>query len=587
MPTVNASLIPTITPGNLFDRFTTDASLNIRWLTALDPVFFEVLNRPDVDIVVRQLILAKAVDQIELRLSHQSLFPFLVTPKVKTGTEETVLPLSWIWDMHVSLPAKWELLRLMKIKRISGTNIGGSAGDAITGKLRLVFSAQQKGSASEVAMFFVDYLIDSVFTYQLNRITIADSAEEPNPIDPGEATTVDGFVTFRTQNLADAAVQDFFKKLAPPDGATDSDSDGIFDVPAVYEMVGTGPGGITTPDDFLEAALDHGTGILVDSAWNAIPDQNANVNSWLEATNFPFRIGASRTAVNGITVPKILFTEMSITAPERDEASDDDTRQNFPVWLSSIERLDDLASSLKITFSTHSIDPAGVPKDVEFGTLTLERSMAPGTVVDIVPSDDLLGRVGTESESFMQGFGSGHVVLSSLWGATTDEVDNFFNSFLAILDVPPLATFTQDAGILSFLSVDRSPRWSPTRDQFSALAGSTARREVPVNPSDDNRYVTEKDDGLGDAIDFRTKPGFPDELRENPHIEPVGYVGGLVHPIVKLVVDAEGLSADNMDYETHILPRLTCLLGRNPEFSDFWFDGTLLKFFTGNAWISL
>ena len=132
MPTINPLLIPRISAGNLFDQLTTNTSINIRWVTALDPVFFEAINRPIADVAVRQLIIAKTLDAINLRLSHQALFPFLIPAKVDVGTTEIELPGSWIWDLHASLPKKWENVRLAKIKRISGTN-GVTSG--FTGKL--------------------------------------------------------------------------------------------------------------------------------------------------------------------------------------------------------------------------------------------------------------------------------------------------------------------------------------------------------------------------------------------------------------------------------------------------------------------
>jgi hypothetical protein len=96
--------------------------------------------------------------------------------------------------------------------------------------------------------------------------------------------------------------------------------------------------------------------------------------------------------------------------------------------------------------------------------------------------------------------------------------------------------------------------------------------------------VTEQDQGLGDSIDFRTKAGFPDDLRENVDIEPIGFTGALTHRIVSLIVDASG-SAHN--YDKDILPRLECLFGRPIKFGDYWYDGTLLKFYNGDTWVSL
>lgn len=585
MPEIDPTLIPTITPGNIFERLTTDRSLNIRWLVATDPVLFEALNRPMADITVRQLIIAKALDDINLRLSHQALFPFLITAKVEAGSSgELELPGSWIWDMHTSVPAKWELLRLAKIKRISGTNTGGSGGDEVTGRLRFVFSAQQKGSSTEVYLFYVDYRIDSYFTYQICDITAVTSSEEDNPIDPGEAETIAGFIIFRTLFLENEDYVSFLKALAPPSDTTDSNSDGIFDDPAVYEILATPPGGIFQPDDFLESALSHGTGTVVASAFNSIPSTDSDFQAWLSSSNYPFRIGATRTSMEGVTVPSAFFREFSVTTPAPDQETADVSLQNHPVWLSSIERLDDLSTLLKFKFSTHSINPTGTPQVVEFASLTLEKSMTPGTVVNIVAEDDLLENETTEQENFRQGFGLGHVVLSSLWGSTTDEVKDFFEGFGAILDTPPETTFTKDSGILSSFALARNSRYTPTKGQWEALAGTTARLTTPKNPGDSNRFVTEQDRGLGEEVDFRTLDGFPEDLRENPDIEPIAYASTNIRPLVKLIVDA---SKDDHDYDTDVLPRLRCLFGRDPEFGDMWFDGTLFKMFNGQQWQSI
>lgn len=109
-------MIPTKAPGTLFSALTGgDPNLTIRWLVAADPVFFEVLNRPIADVVVRQLVLAKALDNLQVKLGHQALFPYVVQPKIASGTEVVDVPLGLIWDMHASLPKKWERLRLAKI----------------------------------------------------------------------------------------------------------------------------------------------------------------------------------------------------------------------------------------------------------------------------------------------------------------------------------------------------------------------------------------------------------------------------------------------------------------------------------------
>lgn len=587
-PDINPALVPTVNPGQMFSRFTEDTTLNIRWLVSQDPVLFEVLNRPIADVVVRQLIIAKAIDALQLRLSHQALFPFLITCKIQTGTHEVETPPSWIWDMHVSIPAKWELLRLAKVERISGSNGSGSSGSTgsdITGKLRLIFTAQEKGSNIEVALFYVDYQIDNVFTYQIVRVTPADTTIDPVSIDPGEAETINGFIYFRTLDRSVAENKDFLLSLAPPIVPVDSNSDGIFDNPAIYEVLSTPPGGITNPDDFIQGSLNHGTGIVVASAFNSIPIADSDVEAFLRAANFPFRVGATRTSIHGITIPGATFREFSIVVPAPDEATGDTSMRNSPVWLSSIQRLDSLATQLKFIFSTYTIqdDNPDVPKIVEFAVLVLNRTFLPGRVVDITPITDLLNAPEASAQDFIQGYGLGHVVLSSIWASSSAEITNFFDSFLALVDTDT-TTFAKDSAILSWLSTDRSSRYIPTKGQFAALKGSTSRLLNPIFPNDSNRFVPEEDQGFGDAIDFRTKADFPDELRENPFIEPIGYTGGLLHRVVSLIIDA---STDQLDYNRDLLPRLRCLLGRDPRFGDFWFDGTVLKFFTGDAWISL
>lgn len=247
MPTISPSLVPTIAPGALFDRFTTDTSINIRWLVATDPVYFEVLNRPLADLALRQLIIAKTLDQLNLRLGHQALFPYIVQPKVLAGTSLTDVPLSMIWDMHVSLPSKWEKLRLARVKRVSGVSTGTDPEH--TGKLRLVFTAQQTGSITEVAVFQADMDIDSVLQYQIVRVEIPTTLDETTPIDAGEAETVDGFITFRTLDQSDTISDTFLTAIAPPI-AGPTDSSGEYITPSVYEITDSASGGESEVDDF-------------------------------------------------------------------------------------------------------------------------------------------------------------------------------------------------------------------------------------------------------------------------------------------------------------------------------------------------
>jgi len=588
MPTVDPTLIPTVQPGNLFNTFTTDSAFNVRWITALEPVYFEIQNRPTVDVVVRQLVIAKAIDAMQLRLGHQSLYPFLIVCKITIGTSLIETPPSWVWDMHVSMPSKWEYVRLAKVKRISGTNGDGSSGSSgsttPTGKLRLIFSGQQEGSSVEVSLFYVDYIINSLYSYQISRISTVTNAEESNAIDPSEAETIDGFIIMRTLDLTNQTELDFIISLAPPSDQS-LNPDGTYVHPAVYEVASTLPGGSSETNDFAQDSLSHGTGLLVVSAYNAIPAIDSDIATWLRATNYPFRVGATRTSTNGITIPSAIFSEFSMIAPAPDEATGDVSMNNSPVWLSSIERLDSLANQLLFTFSTYSIEGDGTtPQSVEVGTITLDRSYISGQVVNIVPLNNLLQAPAALNTEFMQGYGSGHVVLSSIWSGTTSEVSDFFDLFLTIIDVPATAVYNKASAILSSYSLNRIPRTVPTTGQFQAAAGTTERRATPIYPSDNNRVVLEQDIGKGDPIDFNTLAGFPENLRENPDIEATGYKGGIVHPIVTLIVDASGTQHT---YDTDVLPRLVCLLGRSPQFGDFWWNGTLLSFFNSDTWISL
>jgi hypothetical protein len=218
MPTIDPALVPVINPGQLFSRFTTDTTLNIRWIEPTDPVYYEVQNRPVADVALRQLILAKALDNINLRLSHQAIFPFLIPPKVNAGTGGILdLPISWIWDMHISIPAKWILLRLTKIERISGHNPTSTGSDQsdYTGKLRLIFAAQEIGATAETSLFYLDYDIASLLSYQFVPAVVVTSAIASDAVDPSEAETIAGYAIFRTLDLDDPETQTFLDGVHP------------------------------------------------------------------------------------------------------------------------------------------------------------------------------------------------------------------------------------------------------------------------------------------------------------------------------------------------------------------------------------
>jgi hypothetical protein len=574
MPNISPSLIPFIPAGQLFDRLTTDTTLNIRWITAKDPVFYEVENRPIADVTVRQLIIAKAIDNIALRMGHMYLFPFLIVPKLDAGSLGHIeLPAAWIWDLHVSLPQKWEYVRLAKIIRLNGSN-GGSGGSSgsYTGNLRLIFTAQIRGSITEVAVFRADYQIDSSLTYQVSRVTVPVTGEEPVTVPASETSTIDGFIEFRTLDVTDSTVQTMLNALVPGGG---TGSSGLTTVDIL-------DGGNVSGDSYSLTSFAHGTGLLTSSAYNLIPVLDADPNIWLEAFNYPFRITAPRQSTTPtsapITIPKAIFSEFDICVPVSDQPTGDTSGAFCPCWVNRIERIDGAANQIKFIFATFNItedQQSTVP--IEFADMTLTRTMTPGTVVEIKAIDDLLMATGSSESEQMQGFGRGHAVLSDKWGGSTSEIADFFDAFVPIIDDPPAAIFTDEATHLSSIAVSRSPRNIPTDGQYDALKGTSTRRTSPIVPSDANRYVTEQDGGLGDTVDFSaaTSP-IPIAQRDNPDINRYGYKGGLVSPLITLVVNSAGTSHN---YETDILPRLQALLNRPPRHGDRWLDGTRIKTF--------
>ncbi len=582
MPTITPSMVPTKAPGTLFSALTgDDTTLQIRWLRPIDPAFYETLNRPMSDIVVRQLVIAKAVDALQIRLGHQALFPYLTQPKVGSGTDEADVPLGWIWDFHASLPKKWEKLRLAKIKRLSGTN-GETEG--YSGWLRLIFTAAVENSTTEVALFQADYLIDSSLSYQTARLVVVESPEESVVISSGEQETIAGFIIFRTMDLDADETQTFLDLVAPPEDQTDSDSDGFYDSPGIYEIVDSPPGGANVTDDFNLLSLAHGTGLLTDSAWNAIPQLDSDIQSWLTSFNYPFDATANRTSTVGIVIPSGLFREFDITAPAGDQPTGDNSGTFFPVWISRIERVGTGANQLRLYFATYNVtDEAagGTPSAtaLEFASLDLSRTFSEGEIVEITPIDDLLLQTGT-GEEFQQHFGRGHVVLSSLWNNTSSEVADFFDSFESIVDSPADTEFSAAATRISSFGISRVPKYVPTVGQSRALAGSTSRRTTPIPPSFDNRFVTEKDQGTGNQIDLESKPG----ITPNSAIDRYGYSGSLAHQMVKLVVDSDQVGSDPNFYDDEVLPRLRLLFGRDPAFGDFWYNGTRLMFNNGDTW---
>jgi hypothetical protein len=576
MPTIDPTKVPTVNPGSLFSQLTSNTSLAVRWLTSADPAYFEAVNRPIADLALRQLIIAKTLDNINLQLGHQSLFPFLVQARVVGGSSESDLPASWIYDLHVSLPSKWENVRLARIKRISGTN-GSSEGD-FTGKLRLVFAASQEGTTTETSVFQIDYNIQSVLAYQRVRITVPTSSEEALVVPGSEEETINGFAVFRTLDPGEGEVQDFLEVLAPPLDTT-ADSSGEFITPAVYQMADEAAGGADVTNDYTLAGVAHGTGILLSSATNAIPPADSDVTTWINTFNYPFDadITLQSTSPSGIEIPQGLFKEFSIVAPASDEPTGDTSGGYFPVYISRIVKLDAPADTLVFYFATYNVEePSIVP--IEFATLTLERTMEAGDIVALIPIENLWPNHAGDA-AWHQGFGKGYAMLSTVWSDSASTITDFFDSFLAVIGTPASVIYSKSATRLSSYSVSRVPQYVPTVGQAEALRGSLSGTE---EPSIDNRYVVEKDQGQGTQVDFSVETSIPADKRTHAAIDRYGYTGALTHRIVHLVIDA---ADSTLDYETDVLPRLTVLLGRAPAFGDFWFDGTRLKFFDGSTFV--
>ena len=316
------------------------------------------------------------------------------------------------------------------------------------------------------------------------------------------------------------------------------------------------------------------------SATNPIPSVDSTISTWLSTFNYPFDATSTlqSSSVSGVIIPVGLFREFNMVAPSGDEPTDDISGNFFPVWINRIVRLDPTADTLQFIFATFNVEsPSLVP--VEFAELTVTRTATSGTRLAINPIENLFP---TQAGDILwrQGFGEGHVVLSDLWGATGGTIDDFFNRFLSIIDDPAQAVFTKEATRIGSFGLSRISKTLPTAGQAAALLGSRADTS---EPNSTNRYVVEADQGLGDQVDFATNTQLPEDRRENPDIERFGFTGSLAHRTVKMVMNTDG---SNHNYQDDVLPRLRILFGRDPVFGDFWWDGTTLKFFNGDTWVT-
>lgn len=576
MPTINSASVPTITSGNLFKNLTEDNTLNVRWLVATDPCFYATLNRPLADITLRQLIIAKSLDRMSIGLGSHNNFPFLVQAKLNGGTYEVDIPTGWIWDLQISTPSKWENFRLAKIQRISGYN---STDDEFVGKLRFIISANIKNSSIEVGCFYADYQIDSSLTYQRSRLSIATTDEFDVAVDGADSQSMEGFITFRTLDTTATETIAALEILAPID-YTDSNSDGYYDNPLEVEVVNAVYGG-TGIEDYSTTNVNHGSGMFIDSVYNAIPPVNSSIESWVTAFNYPFDVDANMVSSesDGIVIPAGMFSEFSMLVPAGDLPSGSSNGDYYPIILSKIQQVDNSGSELEFIFTTYTtkIGSSSVT-EIEFASLVLERDAAAGSIIAITSLDNLQLQSGTDQDLYNQHFGRGHVILSSLWANSSTEIDDFFDSFndLGLTE----ATFNIR---LSSFALDRSSKFSPTVGQGEALLGTTSNRSTPISPSSTNKFVTELDEGQGDEIDLESISG----ISHHEGIDRYGYTGGRTQKTIMLCIDNNKIDSEDTDfYDNEIYPRLAQLLGRAPVMFDKWFTGTHLLFYNGSTWQS-
>lgn len=573
MPSINAALVPSIPPGNLFTRFVEDTRLSVRWMTAVDPAYYEAFNRPIVDVALRQLILAKAVDGIESSMGFLSVFPFVNQPRVENGSQIAGVPIRLFWDMHASLPNKWSNVRLARVDRLDGSNGNSSDSSPVyIGTLRFIFSGNEvtdgSESSTETALFYVDYEIDSTLTYQIVRIQAASHILGFSAtILDGEANTIGGTITFKTVSTSDIELSQFLDVVAPGTGAQ-------------YWVVSTS--GSDSDDDFSRAALIHGTGLLAVSAYSAITTLESDPLNWIDSFNYPFALDATReSGDSSVAIPTGLFTEFDITVPAGDAPSSGNNGTYYPVWISKLERDGD---NFIFTFSTYNVTDtapdAALP--IEFATLTLQRALISGNKVAIVPipysqllNADNGTRTNAQLDLWTQHFGRGHVILSRKWDVTGGTVDSFFDSLPEVSNGITTVVFNAAATAISSFACSRVPKYITTKGQSQALIGTVG------DPGASNRFITETDEGLGTQLDLEAQSGVISHVA----ISRYGNIGTRTHKCVKLVVDPAKVGTSSNFYETEILPRLTLLLGRAPQFSDEWYNGTRFMRFNGDSWV--
>jgi hypothetical protein len=235
-----------VSAGNTYSVLTNNNTISVRWLNENDPHYFDVYNRPIADLTYRQLILSKSIDDLGVQTGVRNTYPFLNQPILDSGTGIN-LPTSWIWDMRVTISDTYQNLRLAILQRYPTSN----------NIIRLVFTGDTESSTTEVGLFYVDYEIDSILSYQIRRASRVTSDEHPNPVIPN---TLEGYVTLRTVDQDEYS--EFFNALIPP----------VTSTPIDYEVQDSPPGGLSVDGDFSNSALVHGTGLLSVSSYVSLND---------------------------------------------------------------------------------------------------------------------------------------------------------------------------------------------------------------------------------------------------------------------------------------------------------------------------
>ena len=567
---IDPNTVPTIVPGQLLNTLTNNDNLSVRYHFIDEPVHFAILNRPLTDLEYRNLILARSIDQLQAAYGSTINYPFLNVPYVTDGTTSVRVPTGLLWDITFSIPEGWSNVRLFGVQRVSGENAG--TGD-YTGTIRLLFSAAPQGTDTEHIVKSYDLDLESVLSYSISPGEEVLSSSVGTVLPALDRSKFVGYATLLSPDLSSQEWVDFLDFVAPP-GDDTTGSNGEYITPATYEVVDSEAGSESGTNDFDADSISHGTGMLAQSAINYIPGRTVQAEAVLSAINYPFTASSTRLNADNIELPVGLFSELSIIAPDNDGTSSD-----YPVWISKIRKLS--STSFELIFSTYPIVGVSQPP-VEFSKVTLSSTMTSNTLVVITPTSNLYG---TSDTNFSQNFGTGHVVLGDMWSSGDGRKTTFINKIVALTGTDPTSTYTVAQSKLSAHAVSRVPSYTPTLGQAGALRGSSARKQTPVHPTIDNRYVTESDYGIRSQIDLHAVSG----ITEQASIERYGYLGGSASRTFSLCLDRSLISDDFEDFYTvHILPRMKAILGdpEGPAMGDRWFDGTRFWTYTGSVWLA-